>query len=113
MRLKKKKRTDKWWFKKCALKKKRKNIDREWTRTTERGETRNLSKTNNYLLDTDIKLEAKMDLIIIHNSFEISISLSPPSPADLPRSRPTNDSSSNCMTGHPSRPPQSKLAHAR
>lgn len=113
MRLKKKKRTDKWCFKKYALKKKRKNIDREWTRTTERGETRNLSKTNNYLLDTDIKLEAKMDLIIIHNSFEISISLSPPSPADLPRSRPTNDSSSNCMTGRPSRPPQSKLAHAR
>lgn len=79
----------------------------------QQSETHNLSKTNNYLLDTDIKLEAKMDLIIIHNSFEISISLSPPSPADLPRSRPTNDSSSNCMTGHPSRPPQSKLAHAR
>lgn len=42
-----------------------------------------------------------MDAIIIHNSFEISISLSP-------RIR-RNDSSSNCMTGHPSRP-QSKLA---
>lgn len=38
-----------------------------------------------------------MDPIIIHNSFEISIS--PSSAADLPRSRPTNDSSSNCMTG--------------
>lgn len=55
----------------------------------------------------------KVRVIIIHNYFRISISLSaapfwPRSPG-LPRFRATNDSSSNCMMRPPSAPPQSKL----
>lgn len=90
----KKKRTDKWWFLKMHLKRereRRKKVHREWS-WIDTLKNKQLSVGHGYL-----KVEAKMDPIIIHNSFEISIS--PSSAADLPRSRPTNDSSSNCMTG--------------
>lgn len=91
----KKKRTDKWWFLKMHLKRereRRKKVHREWS-WIDTLKNKQLSVGHGYL-----KVEAKMDPIIIHNSFEISISPSS-STADLPRSRPTNDSSSNCMTG--------------
>lgn len=91
----KKKRTDKWWFLKMHLKRERermKKVHREWS-WIDTLKNKQLSVGHGYL-----KVEAKMDPIIIHNSFEISISPSS-STADLPRSRPTNDSSSNCMTG--------------
>lgn len=90
----KKKRTDKWWFLKMHLKRereRRKKVHREWS-WIDTLKNKQLSVGHGYL-----KVEAKMDPIIIYNSFEISIS--PSSAADLPRSRPTNDSSSNCMTG--------------
>lgn len=97
----KKKRTDKWWFLKMHLKRereRRKKVHREWS-WIDTLKNKQLSVGHGYL-----KVEAKMDPIIIHNSFEISISpLS--TVADLPRSRPTNDSSSNCMTGERGGPP--------